>query len=189
MLFALTGLSGLCFVSCSGADTKNSLAAIDTSMGNIVVELHPKQSPNTVKNFLRYVDEEFYDGVIFHRIVKGFMIQTGLYLPGLQPKEPHGDIKNEADNGLSNLRGTVAMARFPEPHTASSQFFINLVDNTYLDHRNKTDAGYGYCVFGRVIEGMDVVDRIAQVRTGVKSGVPDVPIQNVTIKTVRRVQE
>ncbi len=166
-------------------DAGNPVVVIATSMGDIEVELFPGRAPITVDNFLRYVSEEYYDGLVFHRVIPGFMVQAGAYTPELASKEPDGTIENEATNGLSNLRGTVAMARRPEPHTASAQFFINLVDNEYLDHRNKTNEGFGYCVFGGVVRGMDVVDRIAQVRTRRKGGMEDLPATDIIIKSVR----
>ncbi len=162
------------------------IVAIDTSMGTIIVQLYAEKAPATVENFLRYVDEGFYDGTIFHRVKEGFMIQGGGLTPELKRKETHGPIRNEADNGLKNERGTIAMARTGDPHSATSQFFINQVDNPVLNFRSRTQAGYGYCVFGRVIEGMDVVDAIAAVPTTTRQGRGDVPVETIMIKSVRR---
>ena len=156
---------------------------IATSMGTIVVELFPDKAPLSVKNFLSYVREGFYDGTIFHRVMPGFMVQGGGFDEKLQMKPPAGQLMNEADNGLSNKRGTIAMARKNEPHTATCQFFINHVDNPGLDHRGKFDgATWGYAVFGHVIAGMDVVDAIAEVETGAgPKGMRNVPVEPVMI--------
>ncbi len=144
-----------------GTDT----VMIVTSKGDITVELLPAKAPETVDNFLRYVNEGFYDGTLFHRVIGGFMIQGGGYDQDYTKKQTHDPVKNEADNGLSNSRGTIAMARTGDPHSATAQFFINHTDNPALDHRNK-GSGWGYAVFGKVVEGMEVVDRIANVKTG-----------------------
>jgi peptidyl-prolyl cis-trans isomerase B (cyclophilin B) len=161
---------------------------LETSMGDIVVELYPSKAPKTVDNFLGYVDAKHYDGVIFHRVIPNFMIQTGGFEPGMREKGSRGPIQNESDNGLKNDRGTLAMARTPNPHSASDQFFINLKYNDFLDRENAQDR-WGYCVFGKVVTGMDVVDKIAQVRTGKRGGHDDVPIEDVFIKTARRIDE
>ncbi|MFL6198510.1 MAG: peptidylprolyl isomerase [Thermoanaerobaculia bacterium] len=157
----------------------NPRVALETSKGRIVVEVFPAKAPITVANFLQYVKAGFYDGVIFHRVIPDFMIQTGGFTPDMKQKPTRGQIKNESTNGLRNERGTLSMARLSEPHTASSQFFINLKDNSGLDH---SPRGWGYTVFGQVVEGMDVVDAIAAVRTGTKKGYDDVPVAPVTIK-------
>jgi cyclophilin family peptidyl-prolyl cis-trans isomerase len=157
----------------------NPRVALDTAKGKIVVELFPDKAPLTVANFLLYVKSGFYDGVIFHRVIPNFMVQTGGFTPDMKQKPTKGQIQNESRNGLSNERGTLAMARLSEPHTASSQFFINLKDNRSLDH---SPRGWGYTVFGRVVEGMDVVDAIATVRTTTKGPHGDVPIEAITIK-------
>ena len=160
---------------------------LETSLGDIVLELYPDRAPRTVANFLRYVDEGFYAGTVFHRVVPGFVIQGGGFTAGFQRKPTRGPVLNEADNGLKNERGTVAMARTFEPHSATSQFFINLKDNGFLDHRGKTPDAWGYCVFGRVVEGMDVVDRIAATPTGPGGPFPkDVPQTPVVIKQAVR---
>ncbi|MFL6290791.1 MAG: peptidylprolyl isomerase [Thermoanaerobaculia bacterium] len=157
----------------------NPRVALETSKGRIVVEVFPAKAPITVANFLQYVKAGFYDGVIFHRVIPDFMIQTGGFTSDMKQKPTRGQIKNESTNGLRNERGTLSMARLSEPHTASSQFFINLKDNSGLDH---SPRGWGYTVFGQVVEGMDVVDAIAAVRTGTKKGYDDVPVAPVTIK-------
>jgi cyclophilin family peptidyl-prolyl cis-trans isomerase len=172
----------------------NPVVVMETSMGTIKVELFQRQAPITVKNFLDYVDEKFYDGTIFHRVKSDFMIQGGGMVPGLKEKDTRQPIKNESTNGLSNERGTLAMARTGDPHSATAQFFINVKDNTFLD-RAKAQDRVGYAVFGRVIEGLDVVDKIKQVETGTRVVVrygqkiphDDVPVQDVIIQSVRRV--
>ena len=156
--------------------------ALDTSKGKIVLELYQDKAPKTVESFLQYVKSGFYNGVIFHRVIPGFMIQGGGFEPDMTQKPTRGQIQNEADNGLKNDRGTIAMARLSAPHTASAQFFINLKGNASLDHRDKSPAGWGYTVFGKVVEGMDVVDAIATVRTGSKGPHGDVPVEPVIIK-------
>jgi peptidyl-prolyl cis-trans isomerase B (cyclophilin B) len=153
-----------------------------TTKGDITLELYPDKAPITVENFLKYVDEQFYDGTIFHRVIEDFMIQGGGHTEDLTEKPSGPPIKNEADNRLSNDRGTIAMARTNEPHSATNQFFINHVDNSFLDHTAKTGEGYGYCVFGKVIQGMDVVDAIATVPTDRN----DVPKETVKIISIRR---
>ena len=167
-----------------GADKMPDEVLIKTSMGNITIELYPEKSPITVENFLTYVKEGFYNGTIFHRVIDGFMIQGGGFEPGMVAKKTNPPIKNEANNGLSNLRGTIAMARTQVIDSATSQFFINLKDNTFLDHRDDTPQGYGYCVFGKVIKGMDVVDKIAKVKTHSVGYYQDVPVNDVVIEKV-----
>jgi cyclophilin family peptidyl-prolyl cis-trans isomerase len=169
------------------AEQPNSKVIMETSMGNITIELYPDKAPITVQNFLSYVDENFFDGTIFHRVIKNFMIQGGGYTADFIEKETKPPIKNEASNGLKNERGTIAMARTPEIDSATSQFFINHVDNPGLDYKNSTPEGYGYAVFGRVIDGMDVVDAIANVKTMTKHGMQDVPRETITIISIRRV--
>jgi cyclophilin family peptidyl-prolyl cis-trans isomerase len=168
-----------------GAD-KNPVVVIKTSMGTIKAELWPDKAPKTVENFLSYVDKKFYDGLIFHRVIKEFMIQGGGFDPKMREKEGDKPITNEARADVSNKRGTLAMARTNAPHSATNQFFINLVDNASLNHRNKTMRGWGYCVFGKVIEGMDVVDKIAKVQTGTRGPFRDVPTEPVVIQSIRR---
>jgi peptidyl-prolyl cis-trans isomerase A (cyclophilin A)/peptidyl-prolyl cis-trans isomerase B (cyclophilin B) len=166
----------------------NPKVLMKTTKGDIVIELFPQKAPITVKNFLSYVDEGFYDGTIFHRVIKGFMIQGGGYTTELHRKSTKPPIKNEATNGLSNKRGTIAMARTMDINSATAQFFINLVDNTFLDHRDNTPEGYGYCVFGRVIQGMDVVDAIAEVKTMTRRGMRDVPRETIEIISIKRLE-
>ena len=161
---------------------------IETSMGDIVVELNPAKAPKTVSNFLYYVKSGFYNGVIFHRVIKGFMIQGGGFEPGMKQKATHDPIQNEADNGLKNDRYTIAMARTPDPHSATAQFFINVANNDFLNHKNETPSGYGYAVFGKVIQGQDVVDRIKSVSTGSYGPYQDVPKTPVIIKSIVPVQ-
>ena len=159
---------------------------IETSMGSIEVELNKEKAPITVENFLKYVDAKHYDGTIFHRVIDNFMIQGAGHLPNLEEKKSGSPIKNEAGNGLQNLRGTIAMARTAVVDSATAQFFINVNDNGFLDHRDTTPRGFGYAVFGKVISGMDVVDKIKSVKTINKGGMSDVPAQDVVIKTIHR---
>jgi cyclophilin family peptidyl-prolyl cis-trans isomerase len=156
-------------------------------MGSFKVELFQSKAPITVKNFLRYVDEKFYDGTIFHRVIPTFMIQGGGFLPGLKEKTAHEQIKNESTNGLSNERGTIAMARTNRPDSASAQFFVNVVDNLFLDRARAKD-GVGYCVFGRVTDGMETVDKIKRVPTRDLGQFEGVPNEDVVIKSIRRVE-
>lgn len=165
---------------------QNPIVVMTTSMGVIEIELYPDKAPVTVNNFLGYVDRGFYNGTIFHRVIGNFMIQGGGFMSGLKEKQTMAPIKNEADNGLSNARGTIAMARTQYINSATSQFFINVVDNKFLDFKNRTANGYGYCVFGRVIRGMDVVDKIKAVPTGTRGYFEDVPAQDVVIISVKR---
>ncbi len=165
---------------------QNPVVVMKTSMGDIEIELYQDKAPETVKNFLSYVDKGFYNGTIFHRVINNFMIQGGGMNPGLMEKQTSAPIKNEADNGLSNLRGTIAMARTQDVNSATSQFFINVIDNKYLDFKNKSAAGYGYCVFGKVIKGMDVVDSIKSVATGRRGYYDDVPVNDIVIISVKR---
>jgi len=162
-------------------------ALMQTNQGDITLELDQEKAPVTVANFLRYVDEGFYDGTLFHRVIEGFMIQGGGYDTDYQRKPAHEPIANEADNGLTNTRGSIALARTSDPNSATAQFFINHSDNPNLDHTAKTMRGWGYAVFGRVIEGMDVVDRIATQPTGMHSGLQDVPREPVIIERVTRI--
>jgi cyclophilin family peptidyl-prolyl cis-trans isomerase len=159
-----------------------------TSLGDITIELNEEKAPITVKNFLSYVDDKFYDGTIFHRVIDGFMIQGGGFTPDMSQKPTKGQIKNEAANGLKNDRGTIAMARTMVVDSATSQFFINVKDNGFLNYSSPDPRGFGYCVFGKVTEGMDVVDKIKGVATGNKNGMGDVPNETVKILEVRRAQ-
>ncbi|MBV9343691.1 MAG: peptidyl-prolyl cis-trans isomerase [Gammaproteobacteria bacterium] len=155
----------------------------ETSHGTFTVELFPKEAPVTVENFQRYVDDGFFDGTIFHRIVPGFVIQGGGLGPDFNQKKTRAPISNEANNGLKNGRGTLSMARTSDVNSATSQFFVNLADNAFLDHGPRD---FGYAVFGRVSEGMDVIDKIARVRTGRRQGYTDAPLEDVVIVSARR---
>ena len=167
---------------------QNPQVMIETSMGDIKIELFKEKAPITVKNFLNYVKEGFYDGLIFHRVIKDFMVQGGGMSEALEQKKPKFAIKNEATNGLSNTRGTLAMARTAVVDSATSQFFVNTVDNLFLNHAGKQPDRYGYCVFGQVIDGMDVVDQIRAVKTGTKNGHSDVPVEPVFIKSAKLIE-
>ncbi len=163
------------------SETAQSKVALETSMGTIVLELNSEKAPITVKNFLTYVKEGHYDGLIFHRVIRDFMIQGGGFDEQMQQRKTRFAIKNEAANGLKNVRGSVAMARTSVVDSATSQFFINTVDNGFLDYRGKRPEEFGYCVFGAVVEGMEVVDAIRAVKTATKMGHGDVPVETVTI--------
>ena len=155
---------------------------LTTNHGNIKLELDYDKAPETAKNFEQYVREGFFDGLIFHRVISNFMVQGGGFEPGMTPRKTREQIQNEADNGLSNKIGTVAMARTMDPHSATAQFFINVENNGFLDHSAKTAEGCGYCVFGKVVDGMDIVDKIRAVRTTTKAGHQDVPAEDVIIE-------
>jgi len=158
------------------------MIVLHTNHGEIKIKLNHEKAPKTAANFEQYVKDGFYDGVIFHRVIDGFMIQGGGFEPGMKQKETRETIENEADNGLPNNRGTLAMARTPDPHSASAQFFINLSDNDFLNHSGKNMHGWGYAVFGEVIDGMDTVDKIKAVRTTSAMGHSDVPAEDVIIE-------
>jgi peptidyl-prolyl cis-trans isomerase B (cyclophilin B) len=160
----------------------NPVVLMQTSLGDITLEMNPEEAPVTVENFLGYVRDGFYDGTIFHRVISNFMIQGGGMTADMKEKKNKKPIQNEADNGLKNVRGSVAMARTQVVDSATSQFFINVVDNDFLNHQAKTPAGYGYAVFARVTAGMDVVDKIRQVETGSKGYHQDVPLEPVVIE-------
>ena len=181
-------LAALLLVGAWSAAQAAPQVLLETSEGNIRLELNPAAAPQTVENFLAYVDAGFYDGTLFHRVIPNFMIQGGGFTPEMQRKETRDPIQNEADNGLKNQRGTIAMARTGNPHSATAQFFINLVDNGFLDHTGKSGRGWGYSVFGRVVEGMEVVDRIAAVPTGVVNRMKDVPKTPVIIERASRIE-
>ena len=155
---------------------------LHTNFGVIAIELDAEKAPKTAENFTQYVKDGHYDNTIFHRVIKGFMIQGGGFEPGMNQKGTRAPIDNEAANGLKNKRGTLAMARTNDPHSATAQFFINLVDNDFLDFKAPSGNGWGYCVFGKVVEGMDVVDKIKDVRTGSKGFHQDVPVEDVIIE-------
>ena len=158
------------------------MVKLHTNHGVITLELDAEKAPVTVANFLEYVDSGFYNNTVFHRVIDGFMVQGGGFEPGMKQKSTNPSIKNEADNGLKNKSYTIAMARTPDPHSASSQFFINVADNDFLNFSSPTSQGWGYCVFGKVIDGTDVVDQIRQVKTGNKAGHQDVPVEDVVIE-------
>ncbi|MCU0558343.1 MAG: peptidylprolyl isomerase [Desulfobacterales bacterium] len=161
---------------------------METDKGRIVIELYPDKAPKTVKNFLAYVDAGHYNSTIFHRVIPNFMIQGGGMSAAMKEKPTNAPVKNEADNGLKNLRGTIAMARTQVVDSATAQFFINTVDNDFLDHKNKTPQGWGYTVFGKVTEGMEVVDAITKVKTGSRGGHQDVPVDTVMIIKAERIK-
>jgi peptidyl-prolyl cis-trans isomerase B (cyclophilin B) len=161
---------------------KVKMVKLQTNFGPIVLELDAKAAPDTVANFIQYVKDGHYDGTVFHRVIDGFMIQGGGFTPDMEQKPTRAPIQNEAGNGLKNSAYTIAMARTPNPHSASSQFFINVADNDFLNYREPSASGYGYCVFGKVTEGQDVVDHIRKVRTGMRAGHQDVPVENVVIE-------
>jgi peptidyl-prolyl cis-trans isomerase B (cyclophilin B) len=160
------------------------MVILHTNFGPITLELDAAKAPDTVANFLRYANDGHYDGTIFHRVIDGFMIQGGGYTEDMQQKPTRAPIQNEADNGLKNTAYSIAMARTPNPHSATSQFFINVTDNPFLDYTEPTAQGYGYCVFGRVTAGQDTVDRIKKVKTGMRAGHQDVPLESVVIERV-----
>lgn len=166
---------------------KNPVVTMETNLGNVKIELFEKEAPISVKNFLDYTKSGFYNGTIFHRVIAGFMIQGGGFTADLKEKPTNAPIKNEAGNGLKNERGTVAMARTGIVNSATAQFYINVVDNISLNHRDTTQQGFGYAVFGKVIEGMDVVDKIAAVKT-VTRYFPNVPEKQVVIKSIKIVK-
>jgi peptidyl-prolyl cis-trans isomerase B (cyclophilin B) len=168
---------------------QNPQVMLETSKGAIKIELFKEKAPITVRNFLNYVKECHYDGLVFHRVIKDFMIQGGGMNENMEIKKPKFAIKNEATNGLKNTRGTLAMARTAVVDSATCQFFVNTVDNAFLDHKGKHADHFGYCVFGQVIEGMDVVDQIREVKTGSKAGHTDVPLEPVFITSARLIEQ
>jgi peptidyl-prolyl cis-trans isomerase B (cyclophilin B) len=164
------------------ADGGQPSVKLETNMGDIVIALNAEKAPKTVENFLQYVEDGFYNGTIFHRVIKNFMIQGGGFTESFEQKSTRAPVENEADNGLSNKRGSIAMARTNDPHSATAQFFINVVDNDFLDFRGKDPSSWGYAVFGEVVEGMDVVDKIREVSTTMRGPHQDVPADNVVIE-------
>jgi len=186
-LFALAGAL-VSAVAAAAAPEEEAVAVktaeITTNKGVIKVELYADKAPASVENFIGYATSGYYDGTIFHRVIPGFMIQGGGFTPDMTQKPSKAPIVNEANNGLKNSRGTLAMARTSDVNSASSQFFVNLVDNAFLDYRNSTPAGYGYCVFGKVVQGMDIVDAIAKTKTATKGLYQDVPVDAVVIKSI-----
>ena len=182
--FALGSLSGAGNPA-QADETDRPRVTFETSHGSFVLELDPVSAPETVENFLTYVRDGFYDGTIFHRVIAGFMIQGGGFTPEFEQLQTRAPVRNEADRGGKNDRGTIAMARTADPHSATAQFFINVADNDFLNHRARTAQGWGYAAFGRVVEGMDTVDRIAAVETGSRGMFQDVPSDTVVIRKAR----
>ena len=182
----------LCFVVFSvvagTARAANPVVVVETNMGSFKIELFEDKAPGTVKNFLQYADDKHYDGTIFHRVIPTFMIQGGGFEPGMKEKKSRDPIKNESSNGLSNLKGTIAMARTGEPNSATAQWYVNVKDNAFLDKAKAAD-GVGYCVFGRIIEGLDVVDKIKAVDTDTVKSFENVPTKDVVIKSEKVVKE
>ena len=185
LIVVIAALVTLTTAGVSMATDGNPKVEMETSKGKFVIELFPEKAPETVKNFLNYVDAKFYDGTIFHRVIPKFMIQGGGFTSDMKTKPAGKPIKNEADNGLKNDRGTIAMARTGDPHSATAQFFINSINNDFLNHKGKTQQGWGYVVFGKVITGMDVVDAISAVKTVTRGGYRDVPAKTIEIISAR----
>ena len=171
--------------SALAAGSGHPQVTFETSHGSFVLELDQAGAPDTVANFLTYVRDGFYEGTIFHRVIAGFMIQGGGFTPEFRQSPTRAPIRNEADTGGKNVRGSIAMARTSDPHSATAQFFINVADNDFLNHRGRTSQGWGYAVFGRVIEGMETVDRIAALDTGARGPYQDVPQETVAIQSTR----
>lgn len=188
-------LAAVCFMAFAGisftaaAEEGKPMIKLTTSKGEIVLELDAEKAPKTVENFVKYVEDGFYDGLIFHRVIKNFMIQGGGMSPDMKEKATRESIENEADNGLTNDAYTIAMARTMDPHSASSQFFINVKDNGFLNHTGKNPQGWGYAVFGKVVEGQDVVDTIKAVETGTVGYFEDVPTEPVVIEKAEVLSE
>ena len=181
--------AGLLSIASFAQAAENPKVLMDTSEGSIMLELYPEKAPKTVENFLGYVNDRFYDDTIFHRVIGNFMIQGGGFDEKMNKKLTKAPILNEADNGLRNRIGTVAMARTNDPHSATAQFFINVSQNTFLDHKEKSSSrAWGYAVFGKVVKGMSVVNKIRQTRTGFKNGMADVPTKTIKILKVRQVK-
>ena len=182
-------LGGLLMAASSPTSAQDNAAprvTFETSQGSFTIELYPDKAPQSVENFLEYVDAGFYDDTIFHRVIPNFMVQGGGFTADMQKKPTRAPIQNEADNGLKNDRGTLAMARTGDPHSATAQFFVNVVDNAFLNHTSKDPRGWGYAVFGRVVEGMETVDAIVAVPTGRVGRMSDVPRETVSITKASR---
>lgn len=186
-LVLVLGLTASASAALAADASTNPGVRLTTNLGVIELELYPDKAPETVKNFLSYVDKGHYSGTLFHRVIRGFMIQGGGYESGMAPKAAGLPIRNEATNGLKNTVGTIAMARTMDPHSASAQFFINTVDNAFLDHRDQSVRGWGYCVFGKVTNGLDVVKKIEDVATGNIPGFQNVPRTEVVIRKAERI--
>lgn len=187
-LVAITFIStGSAFTTVSAGEAKptkkmNPVVIFETSQGEISIELYPEKAPETVKNFIQYVNDKFYDGTIFHRVIPNFVVQGGGFDSKMSQKKTRTPIKNEADNGLLNKKGSLSMARTNDPHSASSQFFINLKDNDFLDFKSKSAQGWGYAVFAQVTKGMDVVEKMAKTKTGNAGPHRDVPVTPIVVK-------
>jgi len=180
----------LLLVANSNVFAANPKVRMETTKGVVIIKLHADKAPKTVENFLRYANEGKYDGTIFHRVIKAFMNQGGGFTPDFKKVDTFAPIKNEADNGLKNTIGTIAMARTGDPHSATNQFFINTADNAFLDHKDKTKGGWGYCVFGTIVDGMDVMNRISKVPTGANGPFQrDVPMEEILIQKVSVIEE
>ncbi|MHB1142729.1 MAG: peptidylprolyl isomerase [Sulfuricaulis sp.] len=188
-LFALFLFSAAGLPAAAKGPADNPRVRMTTSLGVVELELDAQRAPGTVKNFMNYVERGYYNGMIFHRVIPGFMIQGGGFVPGMREKTTGVPVKNEADNGLKNLAGTIAMARTSDPQSAAAQFFINTADNPSLDHRDKTDRGWGYAVFGKVTKGMDVVKKIESVSTRTVGPYQDVPVKDVMIEKVELIKK
>ncbi len=171
------------------SEQETLMILLTTNYGDIKLELDYDKAPETAKNFEQYVRDGFYDGLVFHRVISNFMIQGGGFEPGMTPRKTRDSIQNEADNGLSNMQGTVAMARTMDPHSATAQFFINVENNGFLDHTAKNAEGWGYCVFGKVVEGMETVNAIRAVRTTMRAGHQDVPADDVVIEKAKVLED
>lgn len=188
LIAQLAWLGGFAVSSLSAGETKKGerpVIVMKTSLGEIAIELDAAKAPKTTENFVKYVEDGHYNGTIFHRVIDGFMIQGGGFAPGLKEKKNGSPIVNEADNGLRNTRGTIAMARTSDPHSATAQFFINVADNAFLDFKSKTPQGWGYAVFGKVTRGMEVIDQIRKVSTATKGPHQNVPREDVVIESVK----
>jgi peptidyl-prolyl cis-trans isomerase B (cyclophilin B) len=185
-LFGARNLAASAASDCPKDTKGKSVVRLETSMGTITLELDAAKAPATVANFLSYVESGHYDNTVFHRVIDGFMVQTGGFEPGMKQKPTKEAIKNEADNGLTNDAYTIAMARTGDPHSATAQFFINVKNNDFLNFSAPNPRGWGYCVFGKVVQGQDVVDKIKAVATGTKSGHQDVPVEDVVIKKAEK---
>jgi peptidyl-prolyl cis-trans isomerase A (cyclophilin A)/peptidyl-prolyl cis-trans isomerase B (cyclophilin B) len=186
MLIARTLVAALPVILSTIAMAADPQVELKTSAGTVVLELYPDKAPKTVENFIQYAKDGFYDGTMFHRVIAGFMIQGGGFTTDFKQKQTRAPIRNEAETGLKNATGTIAMARTPDPHSATAQFFINVADNAMLDFKFPTEQGYGYCAFGKVVKGMDVVERIAKVATGPGPATHgDVPVKPIVIESVK----
>jgi cyclophilin family peptidyl-prolyl cis-trans isomerase len=188
-LFTIFLLAAAGLPAAAKGPADNPRVRMTTSLGVVELELDTKRAPGTVRNFMNYVERGYYNGMIFHRVIPGFMIQGGGFVPGMREKTTGVPVKNEADNGLKNLAGTIAMARTSDPQSAAAQFFINTADNPSLDHRDKTDRGWGYAVFGKVTKGMDVVKQIESVSTHTVGPFQDVPVKDLMILKVESIKK